>query len=243
MTRGDVPSGKGQCDIRLQVDDQAEVSVHGDTVSLHTVSGREARDDGSECNLPLPNREIRGFTFEVKDSRGDIRLVQEPGARNNFTAIVGIRDTGSRDGRYHFRLSWLTGDSSPPPDRPGPAIDDRHSSDSFAWNNVIHYGGRGAGSSVYNDADPRRLSDASLDIDRAGHAKVTFRGERKSTVTLTGMVIGRDGDRLKIDIVTEDRRLHGTLYVSINDRLDTIRSMDMEATDGHDRMRVHWDRR
>ena len=50
MTRDDVPRGKGQCDIRLQIDKEAEVRVRGDMVFVRTVSGREARDDGSECN-------------------------------------------------------------------------------------------------------------------------------------------------------------------------------------------------
>ena len=54
MTRNDVPLGKGQCDIRLQVDGEAEVSVEGDRVFARTISGRDPRDDGSECNEPLP---------------------------------------------------------------------------------------------------------------------------------------------------------------------------------------------
>jgi hypothetical protein len=106
MTRDDVPRGKGQCDIRLQVDDQVEVSVRGDDVSVRTVSGQDARDDGSECNAPLPPDDIRGFNFEVKDSRGEIRLVEEPSRRNGGRAVVRIRDSPGGFGRYHFRLSW-----------------------------------------------------------------------------------------------------------------------------------------
>ena len=34
MTRGDVPAGKGQCDIRLQVDGEVEVTVRGDRVDV-----------------------------------------------------------------------------------------------------------------------------------------------------------------------------------------------------------------
>src|SRR5438132_14076048 len=81
MTRNDVPPGKGQCDIRLQVDNEVEVSVRGDTVMIHTLAGRDARDDGSECNAPLPDRNLEGFGFEVKDSRGDIRMLSEPSYR------------------------------------------------------------------------------------------------------------------------------------------------------------------
>jgi hypothetical protein len=106
MTRDDVPRGKGQCDVRLQVDGQVEVSVQGDGVFIRTLSGQDARDDGSECNAPLPPRDVRGFGFEVKDSRGDIKLVEEPSDRNGGRAVVRIRDSAGGFGRYHFRLSW-----------------------------------------------------------------------------------------------------------------------------------------
>src|SRR5437763_17006662 len=106
MTRDDVPLGKGQCDIRLQVDNQVEVQVRSDMVFVRTLAGQDARDDGSECNAPLPNRDVGGVRFEVMDSRGDIRLLAEPSRRNDFAAIVAIRDGSGGFGRYHFRLSW-----------------------------------------------------------------------------------------------------------------------------------------
>src|ERR1039457_5386756 len=71
MTRDDVPLGKGQCDIRLQVDNEVEVSVRGDVVTIRTLAGRDARDDGSECNAPLPDRDIVGFNFQVIESRNE----------------------------------------------------------------------------------------------------------------------------------------------------------------------------
>ena len=106
MTRNDVPLGKGQCDIRLRVDDEAEISVRGDTVSVRTISGRDARDDGSECNEPLPSRGVSDFNFEVRDRRGDIALLSEPGQRSGYRAVVRIRDNDGGEGRYHFRLTW-----------------------------------------------------------------------------------------------------------------------------------------
>ena len=65
MTRNDVPPGKGQCDIRLQVDNEVDVSVRRDMVMIRTLSGRDPRDDGSECNAPLPDRNLEGFNFQV----------------------------------------------------------------------------------------------------------------------------------------------------------------------------------
>src|SRR5688572_3807233 len=67
MSRGDVPLGKGQCDIRLRVDGEVEVSVRGDRISVRTISGSEPRDDGSECNEPLPARLVSDFFYEVRD--------------------------------------------------------------------------------------------------------------------------------------------------------------------------------
>lgn len=108
MTRNDVPLGKGQCDIRLQIDNEAEVSVRGDQVFIRTISGRDARDDGSECNDPLPARNVANFNYEVRDSRGEIVLLSEPSGRNG--AVVRIRDSKGGEGRYHFRLTWdMTG--------------------------------------------------------------------------------------------------------------------------------------
>src|SRR5216110_572714 len=110
MTRNDVPLGKGQCDIRLQIDGEAEVSVEGDRVFIRTISGRDGRDDGSECNEPLPRGDVREFNFEVRDSRGEIVLLDQPSRRNGNRAVVRIRDSKGGEGRYHFRLTWdMTG--------------------------------------------------------------------------------------------------------------------------------------
>jgi len=237
MTRNDVPPGKGQCDIRLQVDNEVDVSVRRDTVMIRTLSGRDPRDDGSECNAPLPDRELQGFNFQVMDSRNEIRLVEEPSRRNDFTAIVHIHDTASGEGRYHFRLSWaMTGGGGPTEERRGGGPE-------FSWNNTIDYRGQGRGASAFNNQPEERLLDVSVNIDRGGRILVTFRGERgRPPLTFTGTVIGSEGGRLKADVASEDRRLRGPMYISVDDR-QNVNSISLEATDGRDRLRVNWDRR
>src|ERR1043165_2010909 len=164
MTRDDVPLGKGQCDIRLQVDNQVEVSVRGDMVFARTLSGQDARDDGSECKAPLPNRDVEGFNFEVKDSRGDIRLLAAPSRRNDFAAVVAIRAGSGGVGGDPFRVRGggafalpLVGGGGgrpgkegrepgfdPPPSYDRPGGFDRPPS-GFVWNNTINFRGQGRG--------------------------------------------------------------------------------------------------
>jgi hypothetical protein len=251
MTRDDVPLGKGQCDIRLQVDNEVEVQVRRDTVFVRTVSGQDARDDGSECNAPLPDRDVPGFRFEVIDSRNEIRLLAEPSRRNDFAAIVAIRDPASGFGRYHFRLSWaITGPEirrDPPGfDRPPSRRDDFDrppgGGPGFAWNNTINFRGQGRGVAVWSNAGDLRLMDCNIDIDRGGKFLAVFRAERGRTLTFTGQVISQEGGRWKADVMSDDRRLRGPMFFSVDDR-SQVNTITMEATDGRDRLRLNWDRR
>lgn len=259
MERGDVPFGKGQCDIRLQVDNEVEVALRGDTVSIRTITGQEPRDDGSECNEPLPSRNVSGFNFTVSDSRNEIRLLSEPSRRSNFAAVVRIRDSSGGFGRYHFRITWdLTGGSSGNQggtsgnqggfgnDRPNSRQPDRPNGDSYggnmAWNNVMRYSGPGRGQSVLQGYGTQRLSDVSVDIDRGGRLQVSFRTDSGRPLAFTGTVMGQDGDTIKADVATGDRRLRGPMYLSIDNRSNVYR-VSLEATDGRDRLRLNWDRR
>ena len=235
MTRNDVPLGKGQCDIRLQVDDQVEVTVRRDMVSVRKLSGQEARDDGSECNAPFPDRDLQDFHFEVIDHRNEIRLVDEPSRRNDFTTLVAIRDSASGFGRYHFRLSWAMTALSEAPRREGPpdfprGDGDRRPGDGFVWNNATHFGGPGRGGST-------------VDIDRGGRIQVSFRTDTGRPITFSGTVIARDGDTLKADVVADDRmlRLRGPMYLTLRGREDIDR-IALDATNGQDTLRLNWDR-
>lgn len=243
MTRDDVPRGKGQCDIRLQVDKEVEVALRGDSVFIRNISGQGARDDGSECNAPLPRGPIAGFNFEVKDSRDEIRLVSPPNRSNDFASVVYIRDGSGGYGRYHFRVSWdmiatqaerpFPGDRPDYGQRPGAG---------FAWNNTLNFHGQGRGSAVYNDNDLRRLSDVSVDIDRGGRIHVVFRSDRGRALVFDGAVVGREGGRFKADVSSEDGRLRGSMFLAVDDR-QNVSNVSLDATDGRDRLRLNWDRR
>jgi hypothetical protein len=238
MTRDDVPPGKGQCDIRLQVDNEARVVVRGDRVDIHTIAGRDPWDDGSECNMPLPDRPVPDFRFEVRDSRGEIRLLEPPSPRNGFAALVYIRDSAGGVGRYHFRLTWeMRAVDMRGSEGSGPRFD----GGGMAWNNVIHFRGEGRGLATRDGFD-MRLFNVNVDIDRGGRLTVVFHAERGRDLVLTGNVTGREGGRWRADVVSDDRRLRGPMFMSVGQGGE-INSLSLEAGDGRDHMRINWDRR
>jgi len=249
MTRSDVPLGKGQCDIRLRVDNEVEVSIRGDMVTVRTISGRDARDEGSECNEPLPAGRVEGFRFEGIDGRGEVRLLAEPTGRNGYQAVVRIRDNAGGEEGYHFRLSWMTtgGDFNHRDDddrrRPGHDDDLANRPGGLVWNNAAHFTARGRGSSSLAGYGSQQLFDATVDIDRGNRILVSFRTDSGRSLTFSGSVIGMDGDTLKADVATDDQaRLRGPMYLSRTPRgeFDRIR---LEATDGQSRLTLDWNRR
>ena len=251
MTRDDVPPGTGQCDIRLQVDNEVEVSVRGDSVAIRTIAGRDARDDGSECNAALPDRDIVGFNFQVVESRNEIRLVAEPSRRNNFAAIVRIRASSGGEGRYHFRLSWAItgsdygrpgGGNDRTPGRRDDNFDRPPGAAGFSWNNTVSFRGKGQGTASMNNAGEMRLGEVSIEIDRGGKVLASFRTEgRGRPISFTGQILASEGGRWKADVMSEDRRLRGPMWISVDDRRQ-VNTVTLEATDGQDRMRLNWDR-
>jgi hypothetical protein len=81
-----------------------------------------------------------------------------------------------------------------------------------------------------------------VDIDRGGRVVAVFRGERGRELVFNGNVTGREGGRWRADVVSEDRRFRGPMFLSTGDR-DDINSITIEAGDGRNRMRLNWDRR
>jgi hypothetical protein len=250
VPRPELASGKGQCDIRLEIDNEVEITVRRDQVLIHTVSGADARDDGSDCNVPLPARDMPNFAVLTVDSRAEIRVLQKPSARNDFAVVVRILDAAPGFGRYRFRLSWdapaePTADSAPlpknePPRPPTPA--------GFAWNNATTYQGHGAGETLLNDRSQQHLGDVRVDIDLGGKIVVAFTSHQPHgasgsprSVVFNGAVMAREGSLIRADMVTEDRRLHGTMTLSVDNR-QSVNSVSMNATDGQDHLHLSWDR-
>ena len=251
MTRNDVPFGKGQCDIRLQVDGEAEVSVRGNEVQIRTISGRDPRDDGSECNEPLPGRALGGFNFEVIDSRGDIALQGEPSPRNGYRAVVRIRDSKGGEGRYHFRLSWSMdggggGDRGPggvPGAGGGGLRGDRGERDGgpggpgAGWNDSIDFRGPGRGT-VMQGRRRGRVMEAVVRIDRNGRVDATMETD-SGRLSFSGRVVRQEGNTLFADV--NSGGIRGNMAITTGRRNEVLR-INMDGQSRGENFRLDWSR-
>ena len=110
----DARAREGKCEIRIWVDNRAEVRMRGDTIFVRTLEGSRGRDEGSACNQALPYNSVRSFEIHQTAGRSRIALAQQPSRMNNFTALIAIEDTQGGGDNYAFDATWLSeaGDDS-----------------------------------------------------------------------------------------------------------------------------------
>lgn len=230
MTRGDVPSGTGQCDIRLRVDNEAEVRVGGTEVMVIERAGAPTRDEGSECNYPLP-RNPRNLRFEVhdKDDDGDVRLAQQPGSGRGGRAIVYIRDPDGGAHRYHFRFKWDLDGSGGDWNSGGGGWNDNDDWGGGDWNNPG--GDTGRAVSLCQDEVRRRLEGRY-------RGQLNFRGQpnidsqNRNRTDVEGRAVFRDGS---------GRRGRITYNCRVNVRNGRVLQADYRVEDrGNDRGNTPW---
>jgi hypothetical protein len=227
MTSANLPYGKGECDIRLMVDDAVEVTLQGDRVEVHNITGGDARDDGSECIAPLPSRDFERFHFEVKEKRNEIRLEEAPSAGNDYRAKIFIRDSAPGEGRYAFRLTWNIPRPAPPP--------------GMSFNNAVHSSARGHGEARLDDEASVPLTSATVDYDTAGNIFVVFDPTRGDAIPFSGAVMSFDGHVMKADAAAGERfkRLRGPMYLYFDDKRQVFK-IELHATDGQQRFTLNW---
>lgn len=102
----DARTREGRCEIRVWVDNRAEVRMRGDSIFVRTLEGSKSRDEGSECSQPLPYNSVRGFQIRQTAGRNRVSLSQEPGRMNNYTAVMAIDDQQGGGDNYVFEVSW-----------------------------------------------------------------------------------------------------------------------------------------
>lgn len=113
-----------------RVDQGAMISCQKRSCVSSAEHGAPVADEHFKFTRPLPARDSN-VRLEDPEGRGEIRLIEQPSERNNYTARVSIRDPQPGSGEYSFTLVWnRVGSKEPAPMR-------EPSGRAFVWNGTV----------------------------------------------------------------------------------------------------------
>jgi hypothetical protein len=90
---------------RGDVDREVRITMRGRDVWTRDLGNDELRRHREQVVGTLP-REDGEVIVRLEDGRGDAEVIQQPTARNGYTAIVRIRDPRGGADRYHLSAFW-----------------------------------------------------------------------------------------------------------------------------------------
>jgi hypothetical protein len=165
-----------------RVDREVRITMHGRDARTQ-MAGRSPYERARlNVETALPQRDGR-VTVRVQDGRGDVDVIQQPSARNDYTAIVRIRDRSSGVDDYRVTAYWMPdeygngtwNDRDGYPNRPGRDRDDRDNG--WGW-------GRGNGGNGRGTSNDRNMLRWSGDVDDA--LEIRIQGNHIDYRTLSG---------------------------------------------------------
>ena len=138
----DARAREGRCEIRVWVDNRAEVRMRGDAIFVRTLEGSKSRDEGSECSQPLPFNSIAQFQIRQISGRTRVALAQQPSRANNYTAMISINDSQGGGDNYAFEVNWRADDAAA--SAPAPFFDDVRACQDAVRQRFQNQNGRGS---------------------------------------------------------------------------------------------------
>jgi hypothetical protein len=109
---------------RGSVDDDTRIYIRAANIESRVVSGRDPRSRSRvdrDRSLPRRDGTVR---VQLLDGRGRIQVLQQPSARNGYTAIIRVKDGQAGADSYRFAAFFDPMDDSRRADRDGRVWDD-----------------------------------------------------------------------------------------------------------------------
>lgn len=97
--------GAGRLTWSGQVDDVVELEIQGNRVYARTISGRPVSYPNSNFSNSLPRQNVNVSARLIR-GRGNVEVIEQPSARNNYRAIVRIRDSQGGADNYEIEVTW-----------------------------------------------------------------------------------------------------------------------------------------
>jgi hypothetical protein len=88
-----------------RVETTAVISVHGGQVKVEDAHGEALPRQTYRFFAPLPDSS-QNVRLEVRESRGGVRITQQPRLENDYTAAITIEDLQDGAGFYSLALYW-----------------------------------------------------------------------------------------------------------------------------------------
>ena len=247
-----------------RVDREVRIMMHGRDARTQTSSRSPVTRSRIDVATALPQRDGR-VTVRVQDGRGDVDVVQQPSARNDYTTIVRIRDRSSGIDNYRVTAFWMPDNNGNGswdgrddyPNRPGRDRDDRNDRDDRGgWgqgngNGNGGYGNGGWGNGGYGNNAFRDVLRWTGDVDDA--VEIRIQGDRVDYRTLSGKslknvranLLSGGLPRRDVQVMVSDASGRGTVSVvqqpsSYNGYTAVIRVYDPRPGYGDYRFDVSW---
>lgn len=91
---------------RGRVDGIDDIVIQGSDVRIEHVSAQPIQRQDYRFTAPLPPAEVE-LRLEVLRGRGEVRILEQPTRRNDYTAVVRVNDQDhGGDSDYELELSW-----------------------------------------------------------------------------------------------------------------------------------------
>lgn len=90
---------------RGRVDDVIELEIQGNQVYERLISGRPVSGTRRDFSSALPRRNVN-VEVEVLRGRGNVEVREQPSSRNNYRAIIRIRDSQGGADDYEIEVRW-----------------------------------------------------------------------------------------------------------------------------------------
>ena len=171
-----------------RVDREVRITMHGRDARTQMAERSPFQSQRSRLNVEtaLPQRDGR-VTVRVQDGRGDVDVIQQPSARNDYTTIVRVVDRSSGADNYRLTAYWMPdeygngtwNDRDGYPNRPDRDRDDR---DNGNWGR-----GNGGYGGWYGRGYDRNLVRWTGDVDDA--LEIRIQGDRIDYQTLSGKAV------------------------------------------------------
>jgi hypothetical protein len=99
-----------------RVDQEVQLTISGRTLTTNNIGPSEPGSRGANLLSPLPRTDGE-ISVSVLNGRGQVDVLQQPTARNGYTAIIRVRDPQGGVGGYRLSAYWQpvsAGEVGPP---------------------------------------------------------------------------------------------------------------------------------